>query len=117
MSGMDELDEFLSKALDEELPGFVIPNIGEMSNEFLIDKLGIVKDRLRRLKKMEKLLIEAVKSRNLATGARGNQFEITLQDVPMSLFNQDLAKGFLTDEQIVQCYVDITQHKLLVKST
>lgn len=77
-----DIDEFLSDPLEEELQGFKIPNLGEKPTGYVIDRLGVIKDRLKRLKKYEKLFADNLKARLPQPdptmdhwGARGNRFE------------------------------------------
>lgn len=113
---INELDAFLLDALDEEIPGFKVPNVAEMTDEFIIDKLGVLKDRRKRLEKFEKLLVAAIKGRDLKTGAKGNRFELVRDAVPTTRFDQGKAKEFLTDEQIGECMNSYDQDKVVIKA-
>lgn len=90
-----DLDRFLQEALDEELEGFEVPDLSEAPKEWMIDKLGTIKDRRKRLEKYEKLLIATLKDLGIEEGDHGNEFSASLSTTITTRLDQEAAKTLL----------------------
>lgn len=93
--GIHELDEFLLDALDEEIPGFKTPDFKDVSNEWLIDKFGVLNDRRKRLAKMEKIVRGLLLQRGAKTDDRGNQFTLVITEGGSARLDQEKVRDFV----------------------
>lgn len=114
--GIHELDAFLLDALEEEIPGFKIPDLSTSKDEWLIDKLGVLKDRRKRLEKYEKIIVALLKTRAVPSGTKGNRFEMTLTPTVSTRLNQEKAKELIeatVAEELKADYFNVTETSTL----
>lgn len=92
---------------------------------FLCDELGIVRAKMKMLKDEEDL-VKTVLSAKLANmekdkkffpdqdAIKGEKYILQVIKTSVARFSQELAKKFLTEEQVAECYVtsDMTQYRV-----
>lgn len=115
------IDEFLEDGLEEELPNFKVPNLGDKPKGYLIDRLGVIKDRVKRLKKYEKMFGELIKKESPQPaptmehwGDRGNKYLSDITLVTTTRLDTNRVKEEYP-EVYQACLKDNTTTKLLIK--